>query len=110
MMDMRYQGYINVLLAAAVVLMASACVKSGIEYETSSRDISIAPVTSTVAKSIPGAVTGTTFPQDETMGVFAFHHPSAEPGAWENTTDVVPYVYYKDAFGRSCRLDCFGLC
>lgn len=104
MMDMRYQGYINVLLAAAVVLMASACVKSGIEYETSSRDISIAPVTSmTVAKSIPGAVTGTTFPQNETMGVFAFRNPDADPGLWGSTDSVEPWVYYKDKDGNDLK-------
>lgn len=100
MMNMRYQGYIKALVAAAAICVVSACVKSEIEFETSGRDISIAPVASVSTKSIPGAITGTTFPQGETMGVFAFHKPDADPGEWENTTSVVPYVYYKDAQGN----------
>lgn len=100
MKNMRYQGHIRMLLAAAVVLIASACVKSEIEYETSSRDISIAPVTSMTVRSIPGAITGTTFPQKETMGVFAFHNPDVNPGPWSSLDKVVPYVYYKAADGN----------
>lgn len=105
MMNMRYQGYIKALVAAAAICVVSACVKSEIEFETSGRDISIAPVASVSTKSIPGAITGTTFPQGETMGVFAFHNPDADPGEWENTTSVVPYVYYKDAQGNDLKDD-----
>ena len=92
---MRYPDYIfKVLGTVAILMAASACVKSDIEYETSARDISIAPVASAVTKSIPGAITGTTYPQGETMGVFAFHNKGAEPSdPWE------PYVYYKNADG-----------
>ena len=98
---MRYSYYIlKVLGAVALIMAASSCVKSDVEYETSDRDISISPVASTVTKSIPGAITGTTFPKGETMGVFAFHNPDEAPGEWENTTKVVPYVYYKDAQGN----------
>lgn len=98
---MRYPDYIlKVLGAVALIMAASSCVKSDIEYETSARDISITPVASTVTKSIPGAITGTTYPQGETMGVFAFHHPEADPGEWPaDLTSVVPYVYYKNADG-----------
>ena len=103
MKNMRYQGHIRMLLAAAVVLIASACVKSEIEYGTSDREVSISPVTSTVAKSIPGAVTGTTFPQNETMGVFAFRNPDADPGLWESTDSVEPWVYYKDKDGNDLK-------
>ena len=105
MMNMRYQGYIKALVAAAAICVVSACVKSEIEFETSGRDISIAPVASVSVKSIPGAITGTTFPQGETMGVFAFHNPAVAPGEWENTTSVVPYVYYKDAQGNDLKDD-----
>lgn len=98
---MRYPDYIlKVLGAVALIMAASSCVKSDIEYETSARDISITPVTSTVTKSIPGAITGTTFPQGETMGVFAYHNAAAEPDKpWAADAAVVPYVYYKNADG-----------
>lgn len=80
---MRYPEYIlKVLGAVAVIMAAFSCVKSDIEYERSGGDISIAPVASAVTKSQPGAITGTTYPQGETMGVFAFHHPTAAPGEW----------------------------
>ncbi len=103
---MRYSYYIlKVLGAVALIMAASSCVKSDIEYETSGGDISITPVASTVTRSIPGAITGTTYPQGETMGVFAFHNPSLGPGAWDNTTGVVPYVYYKDADGNQVLND-----
>ena len=39
------------------------------------------------------------------MGVFAFHNPAVAPGEWENTTSVVPYVYYKDAEGNDLKDD-----
>ena len=72
---MRYPDYIlKVLGAVALIMAASSCVKSDIEYEASARDISITPVASTVTRSIPGAITGTTYPQGETMGVFAYHN------------------------------------
>ena len=98
---MRYPDYIlKVLGAVALIMAASSCVKSDVEYETSARDISITPVASTVTKSQPGAITGTTYPQGETMGVFAFHHPEADPGEWPaDLTSVVPYVYYKNEDG-----------
>ena len=98
---MRYPDYIlKVLGAAAVIMAAISCVKSDVEYETSGRDISITPVASTVTKSIPGAITGTTYPQGETMGVFAFHNPGAEPDEpWTEGATVVPYVYYKNLDG-----------
>ena len=98
---MRYPYYIlKVLGAVALIMAASSCVKSDIEYERSGGDISIAPVASAVTKSQPGAITGTTYPQGETMGVFAFHHPEADPGEWPaDLTSVVPYVYYKNEDG-----------
>ena len=98
---MRYPYYIlKVLGAVALIMAASSCVKSDVEYETFARDISIAPVASAVTKSQPGAITGTTYPQGETMGVFAFHHPKAYPGEWPaDLTSVVPYVYYKNKDG-----------
>lgn len=98
---MRYPDYIlKVLGAVALIMAASSCVKSDIEYETSARDISITPVTSTVTKSIPGAITGTTFPQGETMGVFAYRNAAAKPDEpWAADAAVVPYVYYKNADG-----------
>ena len=100
---MRHSCYIlKVLGAVALIMAASSCVKSDVEYETSGRDISIAPVTSAATKSIPGAITGTTYPQGETMGVFAYHNadPDAEPGVpWDPDATVVPYVYYKNADG-----------
>ena len=98
---MRYPYYILKVLGAVAVLMAAfSCVKSDIEYERSGGDISIAPVASAVTKSQPGAITGTTYPQGETMGVFAFHHPEADPGEWPaDLTSVVPYVYYKNEDG-----------
>lgn len=95
---MRYPDYIlKVLGAVALIMAASSCVKSDIEYETSARDISITPVTSTVTKSIPGAITGTTFPQGETMGVFAYRNAAAKPDEpWAADAAVEPYVYYKN--------------
>ena len=98
---MRYPDYIlKVFGAVAVIMAASACVKSDIEYEAAGGDISIVPAASAVTKSIPGAVTGTTYPQGETMGVFAFHNAGAEPGEpWEVNASVSPYVYYKNADG-----------
>lgn len=94
---MRYPDYISkVLVAVAVIFAASACVKSDIEFETSGKDISIAPVASAVTKSIPGAVTGTDYPQNETMGIFAFHSDTAPGESWSaDFTGVTPYVYYK---------------
>ena len=98
---MRYPDHIlKVLGAVALIMAASSCVKSDIEYEVSARDISIAPVTSAATKSIPGAITGTTYPQGETMGVFAYHNAAAEPDEpWTEGATVVPYVYYKNADG-----------
>ena len=98
---MRYPDYIlKVLGAVALIIAASSCVKSDIEYETSARDLSINPVASTVTRSIPGAITGTTFPQGETMGVFAYHNAAAEPDKpWAADAAVEPYVYYKNADG-----------
>jgi hypothetical protein len=97
---MTYQKYIKALWAAVVMTTASACVQIDVDHGTSDGEISISPVTSMPAKSIPGAILGTTFPQNETMGIFAFHNPTAGAGAWENTTGVVPYVYYKNAEGN----------
>ena len=98
---MRYSYYIlKVLGAVALIMAASSCVKSDVEYETSGGNISIAPVTSAATKSIPGAITGTIYPQGETMGVFAYHNEDAEPGVpWAADAAVVPYVYYKNADG-----------
>lgn len=98
---MRYPDYIlKVLGAVALIMAASSCVKSDIEYDTSARDISITPVASTVTRSIPGAITGTTYPQGETMGVFAYHNADAEPDEpWTEGATIVPYVYYKNADG-----------
>lgn len=98
---MRYSYYIlKVLGAVALIMAASSCVKSDIEYEASARDISINPVASTVTRSIPGAITGTTYPQGETMGVFAYHNAAAEPDKpWAGGATIVPYVYYKNADG-----------
>ncbi len=98
---MRYPDYILKVLGAVVVIMAaSACVRSDIEYETSGGDISVAPVASVVTRSIPGAITSTTYPQGETMGIFAFHNEAAEPGVpWEANASVSPYVYYKNEDG-----------
>jgi hypothetical protein len=98
---MRYSYYIlKVLGAVALIMAASSCVKSDVEYETYGGDISIAPVTSAATKSIPGAITGTTYPQGETMGVFAYRNPGAEPDVpWDADAAVVPYVYYKNADG-----------
>ena len=80
---MRYSYYIlKVLGVVALIMAASSCVKSDVEYETSGRDISIAPVTSAATKSIPGAITGTTYPQGETMGVFAYHHNTLPGNEW----------------------------
>lgn len=80
---MRYSYYIlKVLGAVALIMAASSCVKSDVEYEASGRDISIAPVTSAATKSIPGAITGTTYPQGETMGVFAYHHNTLPGDEW----------------------------
>ena len=98
---MRHSCYIlKVLGAVALIMAASSCVKSDVEYETSGGNISIAPVTSAATKSIPGAITGTIYPQGETMGVFAYHNEDAEPGVpWAADAAVVPYVYYKNADG-----------
>ena len=98
---MRYSYYIlKVLGAVALIMAASSCVKSDIEYEASARDISITPVASTVTRSIPGAIAGTTYPQGETMGVFAYHNAAAEPDKpWAEGATIVPYVYYKNADG-----------
>lgn len=98
---MRYPYYIlKVLGAVALIMAASSCVKSDIEYERSGGDISIAPVASAVTKSQPGAITGTTYPQGETMGVFAYHNAAAEPDEpWAAGATVEPYVYYKKADG-----------
>ena len=80
---MRYSYYIlKVLGAVALIMAASSCVKSDIEYETSGGNISIAPVTSAATKSIPGAITGTTYPQGETMGVFAYRHSTLPGDKW----------------------------
>lgn len=99
---MRYSYYILKVLGSVALMMAAfSCVKSDIDYETSARDISIAPVASVATKSIPGAITGTSYPQGETMGVFAFHNAAAEPGApWDADATIVPHVYYKDAEGH----------
>lgn len=104
---MRYPDHIlKVLGAVALIMAASSCVKSDIEYETSARDISITPVASTVTRSIPGAITGTTYPQGETMGVFAFHNAAAEPDKpWAEDATVGPYVYYKNADGNDVLND-----
>ena len=98
---MRYSYYIlKVLGSVALIMAAFSCVKSDVEYETSARDISIAPVASVATKSIPGAITGTTYPQGETMGVFAFHNAAADPGVpWAENATIVPHVYYKNADG-----------
>ena len=104
---MRYPDHIlKVLGAVALIMAASSCVKSDIDYEASARDISITPVASTVTRSIPGAITGTTYPQGETMGVFAFHNEAADPGdPWEADAAVEPYVYYKNADGNDVLND-----
>lgn len=86
---MRYKGYINTFLAVAVTWLTSACVKSDIDYGTSDREVSIRPVTSISAKSIPGAILGNTYPFEETMGILAFHSNS-EPGQW--TSEDVNYA------------------
>ena len=104
---MRYPDYILKVFGAVVLIMAaSSCVKSDVEYETSGGDISIAPVTSTVTKSRPGAITGTTYPQGETMGVYAYHHPTAAPGEWPDLggvsvwKDMGPWEFgYKSKYG-----------
>lgn len=88
------------LLAAAVIMAASACVKSDIEYVTTGSDISIAPVASVATRSIPGAITGNVYPMRETMGIFAFHNEKAEPGIpWDNDATVKPHVYYMEPDG-----------
>ena len=99
---MRYSYYILKVLGSVALMMAAfSCVKSDIAYETSARDISIAPVASVATKSIPGAITGTTYPQGETMGVFAYHNEDADPGEpWDENATIVPHVYYKDAEGK----------
>ncbi len=81
MIDMRYQGYIKALAAAVVISMASACMKADIDYGTSVGEVSITPVASVAAKSVPGAVMGNTYPFEETMGIMAFHSQAA-PGPW----------------------------
>lgn len=82
---MRYPDYIfKVLGTVAILMAASACVKSDIEYETNGGEISIAPVTSVVAKSVPGPVAGSDYPQLETMGIIAFHNQSSGAGPWED--------------------------
>lgn len=98
---MRHPYYIiKVLLAAAVIMAASACVKSDIEYVTTGSDISIAPVASVTTRSIPGAITGNVYPMRETMGIFAFHNEAAEPGIpWDNNATVNPHVYYMEPDG-----------
>ena len=98
---MRHPYYIiKVLLAAAVIMAASACVKSDIEYVTTGSDISIAPVASVATRSIPGAITGNVYPMRETMGIFAFHNKDAEPGdPWDNNATVKPHVYYMEPDG-----------
>lgn len=98
---MRHPYYIiKVLLAAAVIMAASACVKSDIEYVTTGSDISIAPVASVATRSIPGAITGNVYPMRETMGIFAFHNEGAKPGEpWDNDAIVKPYVYYMEPDG-----------
>lgn len=94
---MRYPDYIlKVLGAVALIMAASSCVKSDVEYDTSGADISIAPVASTVTRSIPGAITGIGYPSDETMGIFAFHSELSPDQPWPDETSVTPYVYYKE--------------
>lgn len=87
---------------AVLLSLVPACTKVSIRVEESQKEIALSPVTSTVTKSIPGAITGTTFPQGETMGVFAYHNDDddAEPGEpWAADAAVKPYVYYKNADG-----------
>ena len=88
-MNMRYKGYIHAFLAAAVIFLTSACIKNDIDYGTSDREVSISPVTSISAKSIPGAIVGNRYPFDETMGIMAFHS-TAKPGdKWtENDANI----------------------
>ena len=83
MMNMRYKGYMHAFLAAAVICLTSACIKNDIDYGTSDREVSISPVTSISAKSIPGAIVGNRYPFDETMGIIAFKS-EAKPGPWSN--------------------------
>ena len=81
---MTYQKYIKALWAAVVMTTASACVQIDVDHGTSDGEISISPVTSMPAKSIPGAILGTTYPFSETMGIMAFYS-KAEPGPWTDT-------------------------
>ena len=94
---MRYLGHIKVLLAVIVIMTVSACVKSGVEYDTSGREISVTPVTSVAAKSVPGPVFGTSYPRGETMGVMAFHNNGTQ--GWnpyftqESADNIVEFAY-----------------
>ena len=104
---MRYSGYIKVLSAVILAVAASACVKSGIEYESPGREISIAPVTSPAAKSVPGPVFGVGLSHDETIGIIADHNPDCEAGkGWDDVSEAQPYI--RSEFGYISQYGAWG--
>ena len=50
-----------------VISVMAGCVKSTVDYGTTSSEIAVSPVTSLAAKSVPGAISGNTYPINETM-------------------------------------------
>lgn len=99
---MIYIGYIKVFLAVIVMMMASACVKSEVEYEAYGREISVAPVTSVATKSVPGPVFGNSYLRGETMGVMAFHNDGTSgwaPYFEEASADNIVEFAYVEHYG-----------
>lgn len=104
---MRSSGYIKVLSAVILAVAASACVKSGIEYETPSYEISIAPVTSSAVKSVPGPVFGIGLPHEETIGIIADHNPDYDAGeGWDDVSKAQPYI--RSEFGYVSQFGAWG--
>ena len=83
---MRYPDYIfKVLGTVAILMAASACVKSDILYDESQGEISISPASSVQSKAILGPVSDAVYPNDETMGIIAY--ASEMKGSWTGSLD-----------------------
>ena len=76
----------TVIILLSAVLLPMSCVRFEPEagWSMSEEILFDVPVTSTLAKSVPGPLTDALYPQEETMGVFAFHSDE-QPGAWAGT-------------------------
>ena len=76
----------NILLLAVLLAGAMSCVKEEGSYDD--REISMNPVSSYMSKSLPGPVSGTVYPTEETFGVFAYYSSTEAGDEWTDSGQI----------------------